>query len=223
MSASKFSYSALFNADMVSAAFDAAITQDAQNGRINAGFATALESAYGLQLPASPAKAVTHINQFLTLDKMPLIKRGIGAHAGSITVVNALFQLATALEVAGKVKNLPVVAALPSWADEIKVQAKKEAAKAAKPQKAKSEAITATKGGKVATVNPASIPALETAPNDAEFKPLAVSYANIQAAINLVVSAANGGALTETQITALRSALDTVKSKPAVKKDTVKI
>jgi hypothetical protein len=53
--------SSLFNTSMVSAAFDAAITTDAEHGRVSALFSQALESAYGLALPASPALSLIHI------------------------------------------------------------------------------------------------------------------------------------------------------------------
>ena len=137
-----FNFSALFSAAIVAASFDAAIERDASNGRVNNEFQSMLSLHYGLELPAAPAQALKTINQFLTLEKAPKLAHGPGARAHAPAVGQALHALGEALHAAGKVKALPVLAALPAWADPAALAA--AAAAAADKRKAtKANKVTA--------------------------------------------------------------------------------
>ena len=197
-----FHFSALFSAAIVAASFDAAIERDASNGRVNAEFSSMLALHYGLELPAAPAQALKTINQFLTLEKAPKLAHGPGARGHAPAVGQALHALGAAMHAAGKVKNLPVLATLPAWADPEKLAAAAAAAaekrKAAKEEKATAPAAAATAPAIVA-------PPAATAPaHDA----LAVH-------VNAVIAAARGGFLSAGQINQLRAALDTAAAAPA--------
>ena len=126
-----FSFSTLFTGAAVGAAFDNAINTDAASGRVNAAFVSALDNAYGLQLPASPKLAIGYINQFVGADKLPAIGKGPGARTGARDVAQALHALGEALHAGGAATGLPTLAALAAWADPAELAAAK-AAKAAK-------------------------------------------------------------------------------------------
>ena len=198
-----FHFSALFSAAIVAASFDAAIERDAGNGRVNNEFSAMLSLHYGLELPAAPAQAVKTINEFLTLEKAPKLAHGPGARAHAPAVGQALYALGEALHAAGKVKALPVLAALPSWADPVTIAAAKAAAadKRKATAAAKSTAPAAT-----APAAPAAIiaPPAATAP-----------AADMAAHVNAVIAAARGGFLSAAQIATLRAALDTAPAAAA--------
>ena len=206
-----FHFSTLFSAAIVAASFDAAIERDASNGRVNAEFSSMLALHYGLELPAAPAQALKTINQFLTLEKAPKLAHGPGARGHAPAVGQALHALGAAMHAAGKVKNLPVLATLPAWADPEKLAAAAAAAaekrKAAKEEKATAPAAAATAPAAAATAPAAAIvaPPAATAPaHDA----LAVH-------VNAVIAAARGGFLSAGQINQLRAALDTAAAAAA--------
>lgn len=184
-----FVFSSLFTADMVGAAFDAAIERDASNGRVSAIFTGALASAYGIEVPAAPVAAVKFINEILMGDKMPKVAHGAGARGAALDVVEALYALAQALHVAGKVKLLPKIAALPAWADRAAIQ---QAAKVA----AKKRAATVAAKKESSTV---------TAPPVASERDGLVS-------VQIIVASIVGGKLTANDIAAIESALATVRA-----------
>ena len=202
-----FNFSTLFSAAIVAASFDAAIERDASNGRVNNEFQSMLSLHYGLELPAAPAQALKTINQFLTLEKAPKLAHGPGARAHAPAVGQALYALGDALHAAGKVKALPVLAALPAWADPVAVAAAAAAAadkrKATKASKATAPAATAPAAAAAVTV---------TAPAAAATAPAATAPAatapDVASAVAMVLAAAKGGHLSAKQVSALRSALD---------------
>lgn len=185
-----FVFSSLFTADMIGAAFDSAIERDASNGRVSALFTGALASAYGIEVPAAPLAAVKFINQILTGDKMPKVAHGAGARGAALDVVEALYALAQALHAAGKVKNLPMVADLPAWANRaaIKTAAAAAAAKRAATVAAKKESSTVT------------------AP------PVATGKRGDLVSAQVIVASIVGGKLTANDIAAIESALATARA-----------
>ena len=200
-----FNFSALFSAAIVAASFDAAIERDASNGRVNNEFSAMLSLHYGLELPAAPAQALKTINQFLTLEKAPKLAHGPGARAHAPAVGQALYALGEALHAAGKVKALPMLAALPAWADPVAIAA----AKTASAEKRK--ATTASKATAPAATAPAATAPAATAPAataPAATAPAAAAAPNLSAAVAMVLAAAKGGHLSAKQVAALRSALD---------------
>jgi hypothetical protein len=198
--------SSIFNASMVSAAFDAAITTDASHGRVSALFSQALESAYGLALPASPAQAVKTINALLTAPKAPKLAHGPGATGQAVNVARVLHTLALALAESGRVKALPAVADLPAWADPVALAAKAEAAKAAKAAKP----ATTPKARKVTA--PSKVVALDVAPTVPTAPGVELPEADHTEqdtqALNRVIAAIKAGRYTSAQHAALRSALE---------------
>ena len=200
-----FNFSALFSAAIVAASFDAAIERDASNGRVNNEFQSMLSLHYGLELPAAPAQALKTINQFLTLEKAPKLAHGPGARAHAPAVGQALYALGEALHAAGKVKALPVLAALPAWANPATIAAAKAASaekrKATKASKATAPAATAPAAAAAATVTaPAATAPAATAP--------AATAPDLSNAVAMVLAAAKGGHLSAKQVSALRCALD---------------
>ena len=201
-----FHFSALFSAAIVAASFDAAIERDASNGRVNTEFSSMLALHYGLELPASPAQALKTVNQFLTLEKAPKLAHGPGARAHAPAVGQALYALGGALHVAGKVKNLPALAKLPTWADPAAIAA--AAAAAAEKRKAtaavKATAPAATAPAATAPAAAIVAPPAATAPAD-----------SLPVHVNAVIAAARGGFLSAGQINMLRAALDTAAAAAA--------
>ena len=195
-----FNFSALFSAAIVAASFDAAIERDASNGRVNSEFQSMLSLHYRLELPAAPAQAVKLVNEFLTQDKAPKLAHGPGARAHAPAVGQALYALGEALHAAGKVKALPVLAALPVWADPVAVAA----AKAASAEKRSANKRSADKRKAPAATAPAATAPAATAP-----------AADMAAHVNAVIAAARGGFLSAAQIATLRAALDTAPAAAA--------
>ena len=224
-----FNFSALFSAAVVAASFDAAIGRDATNGRVNNEFQSMLSLHYGLELPAAPAQALKTINSFLTLDKAPKLAHGPGARAHAPAVGQALHALGAALHNAGKVKALPVLAALPSWADPVAIAAAAAAAadkrKATKASKATAPAAAAAAAAAVtapaATAPAAAAAATAPAAAAAATAPAATApaatapAADMAAHVNAVIAAARGGFLSAAQINMLRAALDTAPAAAA--------
>ena len=192
-----FNFSALFSAAIVAASFDAAIERDASNGRVNNEFQSMLSLHYGLELPAAPVQALKLVNEFLTQTKAPKLAHGPGARAHAPAVGQALYALGEALHAAGKVKALPVLAALPAWADPVAVAA----VKAANAEKRSANKRSADK--RSATAPAATAPAA-TAPAAAA----TVTAPDLSSAVAMVLAAAKGGHLSAKQVSALRSALD---------------
>ena len=196
-----FHFSTLFSAAIVAASFDAAIERDAANGRVNNEFQSMLSLHYGLELPAAPAQALKTINQFLTIEKAPKLAHGPGARAHAPAVGQALYALGEALHAAGKVKALPMLAALPVWADPAALAA--AAAAAADKRKA----TKASKAAAPAATAPAATAPAATAPAAAATAPAAAAP-DLSSAVAMVLAAAKGGHLSAKQVSALRSALD---------------
>ena len=207
-----FNFSALFSAAIVAASFDAAIERDASNGRVNNEFQSMLSLHYGLELPAAPAQALKTINEFLTLEKAPKLAHGPGARAHAPAVGQALYALGEALHAAGKVKALPVLAALPAWADPAALAAAAAAAadkrKATKASKATAPAATVT--APAATAPAATAPAIVAPP-----AATAPAHDELAVYVNAVIAAARGGFLSAGQINQLRAALDTAAAAAA--------
>lgn len=185
-----FVFSSLFTADMIGAAFDSAIERDASNGRVSSLFTGALASAYGIEVPAAPVAAVKFINEILTGDKMPKVAHGAGARGAALDVVEALYALAVALHGAGKVKNLPMVANLPAWAN-------RETIKAAAAAAAEKRAATVAAKKSAPTV---TAPAATTGKRD--------GIVNVQ----VIVASIVGGKLSANDIAAIESALATARA-----------
>ena len=202
-----FNFSALFSAAIVAASFDAAIERDASNGRVNNEFQSMLSLHYGLELPPAPAQALKTINQFLTLEKAPKLAHGPGARAHAPAVGQALYALGEALHAAGKVKALPMLATLPTWADPVAIAAAKTASaakrKAAAVSKATAPAATVTAPAATVTAPAATV----TAP--------APAHDALAMHVNAVIAAARGGFLSAAQIATLRAALDTAPAAAA--------
>ena len=195
-----FAFSSLFSATVAAAAFDVAIERDAANGRVNSEFIGALGAHYGLDVPVSPKGAILFANEFLTLDKAPKLASGPGARAAAPAVARALLALGEALHAAGKVKALPILAALPAWADEAVLAEKSKAAteKRKATAAAKATAPAATVAVSIAPA-PAATPATATAP---------APTVDLNGHVNAILAAAKNGHLTAQQIGALRAALD---------------
>lgn len=196
-----FVFSSLFTADMIGAAFDAAIERDASNGRVSALFTGALASAYGIEVPAAPVAAVKFINEILTADKMPKVAHGPGARGAALDVVEALYALAAALHGAGKVKNLPILASLPAWANRAAIQqsAKVAAEKRAATVAAKKSASTVT------------APPVTTGKRDGLVD------------VKTIVASIVGGKLTANDIAAIESALATARAQLGKNPGAVKV
>lgn len=138
-------YYELFSNATVSAAFEAAIVKDASSGRINNEFRQALSDAYGITIDAKPLNALKAINDFLVLEKAPKLIKGKGARAAAPAVALALHALALLLVEAGKIKNLPMLAGLPAWADPAMLAEKRAAAAEKRAEKrASATSVTAT-------------------------------------------------------------------------------
>ena len=127
-----FQFSTLFSVEFVAGAFDASVSTDAANGRINATFRDALLGAYGLEVPASPKLAIGFINKFVGADKAPTVGKGPGARTGARAIAQALHALGVALHASGAAKGLAALAELASWADPVALAATKAAKEAAK-------------------------------------------------------------------------------------------
>ena len=192
-------FSSLFNSAHLAAAFDGAVLADAANGRVHAPLAAALLSSYGLVLPSSPRAAATYTNDWLTLDKAPIVARGPGARAAAPAIAQALHALMIAIHAAGKVNNLPALAGLPVWADPAAIAAKKAATaakraetKAAKPAIAPSgDADESTESSESSE----SSEAKQTAPD-------------VSTAANLTIAALRAGSLSPALLQALRDAME---------------
>ena len=166
---------------------------------------------YGLELPAAPAQALKTINQFLTIEKAPKLAHGPGARAHAPAVGQALYALGEALHAAGKVKALPVLAALPAWADPVAVAASKAASaekRSANKRSADKRPAAAPAAAAAATAPAATAPAA-TAPA------ATAPAADMSAHVNAVIAAARGGFLSAAQIATLRAALDTAPAAAA--------
>ena len=212
-----FSFSALFSAAIVAASFDAAIERDAANGRVNSEFQSMLSLHYGLELPAAPAQALKLVNEFLTQAKAPKLAHGPGARAHAPAVGQALYALGEALHSAGKVKALPMLTTLPTWADPVAVAAAKAAAadkRSANKRSADKRSATAPAATAPAATAPAATAPAATAP--AATAPAAAAAApDVAGAVAVVLAAATGGFLSAAQIATLRAAFDTAPAAAA--------
>ena len=130
-----FQFSSLFSAEFVGGAFDAAIENDAANGRVSALFRDALLGAYGLELPASPKAAIGYINKFIGADKVPTVGKGPGSRTGARGIARALHALGVTLHASGACKTLAPLTPLAAWADPVALAAAKVAKEAAKVAK----------------------------------------------------------------------------------------
>ena len=202
-----FNFSALFSAAIVAASFDAAIERDASNGRVNSEFQSMLSLHYGLELPAAPAQALKLVNEFLTQEKAPKLAHGPGARAHAPAVGQALYALGEALHAAGKVKALPVLAALPVWTDPVAVAAAKAAA--ADKRSANKRSADKRSADKRSATAPAATAPAATAPAAAAAAP------DVAGAVAVVLAAATGGFLSAAQIATLRAAFDTAPAAAA--------
>jgi len=125
-------YSAAFTSAIVGATFDAAIVASALNGSVNPMLISAVLDEYKLDLSDKPATFIQQVN-----DKVLTDKKGYKP-----ALAQALHAACTAIVVAGKVKKLPVVRAMPAWANAEKLaeKAKESAAKRAVTKQAKVDA-----------------------------------------------------------------------------------
>ena len=135
-----------------------------------------------------------------------------GARAHAPAVGQALYALGEALHAAGKVKALPVLAALPVWADPVAVAAAKAAS--AEKRSANKRSADKRKATAPAATAPDAPAAAATAPAAAATAPAATAP-DVSSAVAVVLAAATGGFLSAAQIATLRAALDTAPAAAA--------
>lgn len=188
------SFASLFTADAVGAAFDSSIESQAIAGRVPAMLTDAVQTHYGVTIPASPKAAMIAINTMAAMASPLSIVKGAGARSSAATLMQALYRMGELLG-QSPAKGLPALAALPAWADPVALElakAKRKAAKAAKSVQPDPE----TEEGEGETPEPGPVGA---APDMAQ---------QIATAMALIQAAAKAGQLTQTQWDAIRALAD---------------
>lgn len=190
----QISFASLFTADAVGASFDSAIESQAIAGRVPAMLTDAVQTHYGVTIPASPKAAMIAINTMAAMASPLSIVKGAGARSSAATLMQALYRMGELLG-QSPAKGLPALAALPAWADPVALElakAKRKAAKAAKSVQPDPE----TEEGEGETPEPVPVGA---APDMAQ---------QIATAMALIQAAAKAGQLTQTQWDAIRALAD---------------
>lgn len=189
----QISFASLFTADAVGAAFDSAIESQAIAGRVPAMLTDAVQTHYGVTIPASPKAAMIAINTMAAMASPLSIVKGAGARSSAATLMQALYRMGELLG-QSPAKGLPALAALPAWADPVAIQAAKDKRKAAKAAK---------------NAAPETDPEGEEGEDDApEPGPVGVApdmAQQIASAMALIQAAAKAGQLTQTQWDAIRA------------------
>ena len=191
----QISFASLFTADTVGASFDSAIESQAIAGRVPAMLTDAVQTHYGVTIPASPKAAMIAINTMAAMASPLSIVKGAGARSSAATLMQALYRMGELLG-QSPAKGLPALAALPAWADPVALElakAKRKAAKAAKSVQPDPE----TEEGEGETPEPGPVGA---APDMAQ---------QIASAMALIQAAAKAGQLTQTQWDAIRALAET--------------
>ena len=191
----QISFASLFTADAVGAAFDSAIESQAIAGRVPAMLTDAVQTHYGVTIPASPKAAMIAINTMAAMASPLSIVKGAGARSSAATLMQALYRMGELLG-QSPAKCLPALAALPAWADPVALElakAKRKAAKAAKSVQPDPE----TEEGEDDAPEPGPV---GVAPDMAQ---------QIASAMALIQAAAKAGQLTQTQWDAIRALAET--------------
>ena len=191
----QISFASLFTAEAVGASFDSAIESQAIAGRVPAMLTDAVQTHYGVTIPASPKAAMIAINTMAAMASPLSIVKGAGARSSAATLMQALYRMGELLG-QSPAKGLPALAALPAWADPVALElakAKRKAAKAAKSVQPDPE----TEEGEGETPEPGPVGA---APDMAQ---------QIATAMALIQAAAKAGQLTQTQWDAIRALAET--------------
>ena len=187
----QISFASLFTAEAVGASFDSAIESQAIAGRVPAMLTDAVQTHYGVTIPASPKAAMIAINTMAAMASPLSIVKGAGARSSAATLMQALYRMGELLG-QSPAKGLPALSPLPAWADPVALElakAKRKAAKAAKSVQPDPE----TEEGEGETPEPGPVGA---APDMAQ---------QIATAMALIQAAAKAGQLTQTQWDAIRA------------------
>ena len=191
----QISFASLFTAEAVGASFDSAIESQAIAGRVPAMLTDAVQTHYGVTIPASPKAAMIAVNTLAAMASPLSIVKGAGARSSAATLMQALYRLGELLS-KSPAKGLPALSPLPAWADPVALElakAKRKAAKAAKIVQPDPE----TEEGEGETPEPGPVGA---APDMAQ---------QIATAMALIQAAAKAGQLTQTQWDAIRALAET--------------
>lgn len=163
---SALNLSSLFAASVLAATFDDVIEDQARSARIYAPLVAALEVSYGISLPVATAPAVKYANNMLfSLEKAPVLAKGLGAKAATVTVIQALHAYLCVVVSNMSAKHAPLtVAPLPAWADPVAIAAKKQANKDARQAKANDDAANALADSPEVSAEDAALVASLSAP-----------------------------------------------------------
>ena len=192
----QISFASLFTAEAVGASFDSAIESQAIAGRVPAMLTDAVQTHYGVTIPASPKAAMIAINTMAAMASPLSIVKGAGARSSAATLMQALYRMGELLG-QSPAKGLPALAALPAWADPVAIQAAKDKRKAAKA--AKNAAPETDPDSEDDSADDAPGP-VGVAPDMAQ---------QIASAMALIQAAAKAGQLTQTQWDAIRALAET--------------
>ena len=192
----QISFASLFTADAVGAAFDSAIESQAIAGRVPAMLTDAVQTHYGVTIPASPKAAMIAINTMAAMASPLSIVKGAGARSSAATLMQALYRMGELLG-QSPAKGLPALSPLPAWADPVAIQAAKDKRKAAKAAKNAAPETDPDSEDDSADDAPGPVGA---APDMAQ---------QIATAMALIQAAAKAGQLTQTQWDAIRALAET--------------
>lgn len=191
----QISFASLFTADAVGASFDSAIESQAIAGRVPAMLTDAVQTHYGVTIPASPKAAMIAVNTMAAMASPLSIVKGAGARSSAATLMQALYRMGELLG-QSPAKGLPALSPLPAWADPVAIQAAKDKRKASKAAKSV-QPDPETEEGEGETPEPGPVGA---APDMAQ---------QIATAMALIQAAAKAGQLTQTQWDAIRALAET--------------
>ena len=187
----QISFASLFTAEAVGASFDSAIESQAIAGRVPAMLTDAVQTHYGVTIPASPKAAMIAVNTMAAMASPLSIVKGAGARSSAATLMQALYRMGELLG-QSPAKGLPALSPLPAWADPVAIQAAKDKRKAAKAAKSV-QPDPETEEGEGETPEPGPV---GVAPDMAQ---------QIATAMALIQAAAKAGQLTQTQWDAIRA------------------
>ena len=191
----QISFASLFTADAVGASFDAAIESQAIAGRVPAMLTDAVQTHYGVTIPASPKAAMIAINTMAAMASPLSIVKGAGARSSAAVLMQALYRMGELLG-QSPAKGLPALATLPAWADPVALELAKAKRKAAKAAKKTTTDTDPEDGDSAEEENPGHV---GVAPDMAQ---------QIASAMALIQAAAKAGQLTQTQWDAIRALAD---------------
>ena len=192
----QISFASLFTTDAVGASFDSAIESQAIAGRVPAMLTDAVQTHYGVTIPASPKAAMIAINTMAAMASPLSIVKGAGARSSAATLMQALYRMGELLG-QSPAKGLPALSALPAWADPVALELAKAKRKAAKAAKKTATDTDPEDDSAVEEENPGPV---GVAPDMAQ---------QIASAMALIQAAAKAGQLTQTQWDAIRALAET--------------